>query len=98
MSSGYYNEKLTRTSMALDGWTIRLLQELSERWGTSKAGVIRRAVREANERVEKQDAAPSPLEALDWLQNGGGVVAEEAAQYRAELKSERDAKKYWWEA
>lgn len=38
--------KLTRTSMALDGWTIKALDELSERLHTSKAEVIRRAVRE----------------------------------------------------
>ncbi|MES2995664.1 MAG: hypothetical protein V4733_02530 [Verrucomicrobiota bacterium] len=98
MSSSYYPEKLTRTSMALDGWTIQLLKDLSEYWGTSKAGVIRRAVREAKERLDEKNAGPSPLEALDWLQNGGGILAEEAAEYRAELKAERDAKKYWWEA
>ena len=90
--------KLIRTSMALDGWTIEALDELSERLHTSKAEVIRRAVREMKERSDREVAAPKPLEALDWLQGGGGLVAEEAAQYRAAMVAERNAKKYWWEA
>jgi hypothetical protein len=90
--------RLTRTSMALDGWTIRALDELSERLHTSKAEVIRRAVREMKERSDRESAAPKPLEALDWLQAGGGLVAEEAAEYRAAMIAERNAKKYWWES
>jgi len=89
--------KLTRTSMALDGWTIKALDELSERLHTSKAEVIRRAVREMKERSDREVAAPKPLEALDWLQNGGGLLAEEAAEYRTAMVAERNAKKYWWE-
>lgn len=98
MSGNYDTNKLTRTSMALDGWTIGVLDELSKSWGTSKAGVIRRAVREAKERLDLKNSGPSPLEALEWLQGGGGVLLEEAAEYRANLKAEREAKKYWWEA
>jgi hypothetical protein len=90
--------RLTRTSMALDGWTIRALDELSERLHTSKAEVIRRAVREMKDRSDREGAAPKPLEALDWLQAGGGLVAEEAAEYRAAMIAERNAKKYWWES
>ena len=95
MSSDTY--KLTRTSMALDGSTIRALDELSERLHTSKAEVIRRAVREMKDRSDREVAAPKPLEALDWLQDGGGLVAEDAAAYRAAMIAERNAKKYWWE-
>jgi hypothetical protein len=90
--------KLIRTSMALDGWTLQALDELSERLHTSKAEVIRRAVREMKDRSDREVAAPKPLEALDWLQAGGGLVAEEAAEYRAAMVAERNAKKYWWEA
>lgn len=95
MSSETY--RLTRTSMALDGWTIHALDELSKRMHTSKAEVIRRAVREMKDRSDREAVAPKPLEALDWLQSGGGLVAEEAAEYRAEMIAERNAKKYWWE-
>jgi hypothetical protein len=91
------HNKLTRTSMALDGGTIHALDELSERLQTSKAEVIRRAVREMKERSDREAAAPKPLEALEWLQAGGGLVAEEAAKYRAAMIAERTAKTYWWE-
>ena len=90
--------KFIRTSMALDGWTIQALDELSERLHISKAEVIRLAIREMKERSDREVAAPKPLEALDWLQAGGGLVAEEAAEYRAAMVAERNAKKYWWEA
>jgi hypothetical protein len=88
---------LTRTSMALDGWTIQALKELSEKWQISKAEVIRRAVRQLKLQADKEDSQPSPLEALDWLQQGGGLVAEEAAEFRAEVKAGREARKFWWE-
>lgn len=91
------NYKLTRTSMALDAWTIQALELLSERLHTSKAGVIRRAVREMKERSDREVAAPKPLEALEWLQNGGGLLAEDAAEFRTAMMAERQAKKYWWE-
>jgi hypothetical protein len=91
------NSKLTRTSMALDVGTIRALDDLSERLHTSKADIIRRAVREMKERADRQAAAPSPLEALDWLQNGGGLPANEAEEFRGSMVAERHAKRYWWE-
>jgi hypothetical protein len=89
---------LTRTSMALDGWTIQALKDLSEKWQISKAEVIRRAVRQLKLQADREEQTPSPLEALDWLQKGGGLVAEEAAEFRAEVKAGREARKYWWEA
>ena len=95
--SGSDTYKLTRTSMALDAWTIRALDELSKRMHTSKADVIRRAVREMKDRSDREVSAPKPLEALDWLQSGGGLLAEEAAEYRTAMVAERNAKKYWWE-
>ncbi|MBN8458668.1 MAG: hypothetical protein J0M04_12600 [Verrucomicrobia bacterium] len=90
--------QMTRTSMALDGWTIGTLKKLSEKWQISKAEVIRRAVRQLSELAEQEDRAPTPLEALDWLQNGGGLMAEDAARFRAEITANREARTYWWEA
>jgi hypothetical protein len=92
------NYRLTRTSMALDSGTLNALGELSKKWDTSKAEVIRRAVRELKQRSDLESAAPSPLEALDWLQDGGGLVAEEAAEFRVNVAAERQAKRYWWES
>lgn len=89
---------MTRTSMALDAWTIGALKQLSEKWKISKAEVIRRAVRQLNEKAELDDLAPTPLEALDWLQNGGGLMADEAARFRAEITANREARTYWWQS
>ncbi len=83
--------------MSLDKVTIQAMDALSKKWGISKAEVVRRAVKSLKTQADKEDRLPSPLEALDWLQNGGGLVAEEAANFRAEVKAERDAKRYWWE-
>ncbi len=84
--------------MALDVWTIQALKDLSEKWSISKAEVIRRAVRQLKQQADKEDSQPSPLEALEWLQQGGGLVAEEAAAFRAEIQAGREARKYWWES
>lgn len=89
---------LTRTSMALDAWTIQALKELSEKWSISKAEVIRRAVRQLKEKSDSEEQTMDPLQALQWLQNGGGLVAEEAQNFRAEVKAEREARNYWWES
>jgi hypothetical protein len=90
--------RMTRTSMALDGWTLEALKDLSEKWGISKAEVVRRSVRQLKQKAEKEDMTPSPLKALNWLQQGGGLVAEEAAEYRAEMQAERQARQYWWQS
>jgi hypothetical protein len=89
---------LTRTSMALDGWTLRALKELAAKWDVSKAEVMRRAVKRAKEDADREAALPKPLEALDWLHDGGGLTVKEAAAHREQVRAERLAKKYWWEA
>ena len=89
---------LTRTSMALDAWTIKALSDLALRWEVSKAEVLRRAVRRLKEEADREASLPNPLAALDWLQNQGGLPPAEAAQFREEVRLEREAKRYWWEA
>ena len=88
---------LTRTSMALDAFTVRAMDELSRKWSISKAEVVRRAVRQLKEKADQEERLPSPLEALEWLQSGGGLVAEDAARFRSEVEEERKARRYWWE-
>ena len=87
----------TRTSMALDQWTLKTLKTLAEKFGISKSEVMRRAVRDFNTHVEQEALRPSPLQALDFLQNGGGLSVQEAEEFRAEVQAERQAKRYWWE-
>lgn len=89
---------LTRTSMALDAWTIQAMKELSEKWSISKAEVIRRAVRQLKEKADQEEQTLDPLQALHWLQQGGGLVAEDAEKFRADVKAEREERKYWWES
>lgn len=89
---------LKRTSMALDDWTIQALKELSEKWSISKAEVIRRGVRQLKEKADLEEQSMDPLQALNWLQNGGGLVAVVAEQFRDDVQSEREARKYWWES
>jgi Ribbon-helix-helix protein, copG family len=91
------NYLLTRTSMALDSGTLLTLKELAKLWGISKSEVMRRAVKRLKEDADRQAAQPSPLEALNWLQDGGGLTVKEAAAFREEVKAERQAKRYWWE-
>ena len=89
---------LTITSMALDAWTIQALKDLSEKWNISKAEVIRRAIRQLKEKADTEEQTLSPLEALEWLQEGGGLVAEEAEAYRTEMLANREARRPWWES
>ncbi len=89
---------LTRTSMALDAWTVQSIKELSEKWSISKSEVMRRAVRQLKEKADKEEQTVDPLQALNWLQQGGGLVADEADKFRADLKAEREERKYWWES
>jgi hypothetical protein len=89
---------LTRTSMALDQLTLSVLDLLSKKWGVPKSEVMRQAVRRIKEEDDMKENCPKPLEALDWLQNGGGLTLNEAEAFKAEVQAERDAKRYWWEA
>ena len=92
-----YTNTLKRTSMALDGGTLKTLADLAKRWSVSKAEVMRRAVRQAREEADRESALPKPLSALDWLQNGGGLTVKEAEAFRKEVRAEREARRQWWE-
>lgn len=84
--------------MALDQGTIQALGELADKWSVSKAEVIRRAVKRAKEEADREASLPSPLDALNWLQSGGGLTLQEAEAFREDVGQERQAKHYWWES
>lgn len=44
--------QLTRTSMALDGYTLKALDFLAKKWEISKAEVMRRAVSKLKEQAD----------------------------------------------
>ncbi len=92
-----YTSVLKRTSMSLDTTTLDLMQELSTKWNVSKSEVIRRAVKKAQEDDIIRTVRMSPVEALEWIRDGGGLNESEAKFLRDEVAAERAAKKYWWE-
>ncbi len=83
--------------MALDSATLSAISFLAEKWEVSKAEVMRRAVKRAKEETDLKEQQPKPIEALDWLQKGGGLTVREAEAFRKEVRAEREAKRYWWE-
>lgn len=70
---------------------------LAKRWSVSKAEVMRRAIRRVQQDVEAEDKRPSPLQAMEWLQNGAGLNVAEGAEFKENVEAERQAKRYWWE-
>lgn len=92
-----YANPLRRTSMSLDLATLSALDSLAKRHAVSKAEVMRRAVRKLRLEAEAEDRRPSPLEALDWLQQGGGLSVAEGEAFKADIRAERDARRMWWE-
>lgn len=89
---------LVRTSMSLDTGSLGTLDELAKRWSVSKAEVMRRAIRCLKEQTDRDDQRPSPLSALRWLQDGGGLSVAEGEDFKKAVTVEREAKRYWWEA
>lgn len=92
-----YATTLVRTSVSLDTGTLGVLDELAKRWDVSKAEVMRRAIRRVREDVEAEDQRPSPLQAMEWLQDGAGLSVAEGAEFKENIQAERVAKRYWWE-
>jgi Arc/MetJ-type ribon-helix-helix transcriptional regulator len=84
-----YATRLVRTSVSLDTGTLEILDGLAKRWSVSKAEVMRRAIRKAREEADAEDQRPSPLQALEWLQNGAGLSVAEGAEFKANIGAER---------
>lgn len=92
-----YASTLIRTSVSLDTGTLGVLDSLAKRWSVSKAEVMRRAIRRIQEEVDAEDKRPSPLQALEWLQNGAGLNVAQGESFKADIQAERNAERYWWE-
>ena len=73
------------------------MTELAKRWSISKAEVMRRAIKHYKEEADRRATLPGALDALEWLQTGGGLSVHEAEDFRREMQAERQAKVYWWE-
>ncbi len=81
--------KVIRATYALDAETVRLLNDLADRQGTSKSEAIRRAIRLAAERAVEE--AADPAAALEAFQQELALSPESAAEWIAEIRAERDA-------
>jgi Arc/MetJ-type ribon-helix-helix transcriptional regulator len=73
------------------------LDSLAKRWSVSKAEVMRRAIRKMNDEVVASDQRQTPLQALQWLQNGAGLNLADGEEFKVNIAAERQAKRYWWE-
>jgi predicted transcriptional regulator len=93
-----YAKPLVRTSVSLDTGTLDVLDSLAKRWSVSKAEVMRRAIRKMKDEVDAEDMRPNPLQALEWLQNGAGLTLKEGEDFKTDIATERQAKRYWWQS
>ena len=93
-----YATSLVRTSVSLDTGTLSVLDELAKRWSISKAEVMRRSIRKLKEEADAEDKRPSPLQALEWLQNGAGLNVAEGGKFKEDIEAERQGKRYWWDS
>lgn len=89
--------RMIRTSMSLDAATLETMDALAKRWAVSKAEIMRRAVRTLKAEADRESSKLTPLQALDWLQNGGGISLKEGEAFKKAVRAEREAKRYWWE-
>lgn len=93
-----YTTTSVRTSVSLDIVTLGVLDALAKRWSVSKAEVMRRAIRKIKEAADEEDQRPTPLKALEYLQGGAGLTLREGEEFKANVETERQAKRYWWES
>lgn len=76
-----------RSTYSLDLDAVQRLEGLAKRWNTSKSGALRRAIKEASERVSP--AGSEKVEALRQLQQMAALDADGVARWRAEVRRER---------
>jgi hypothetical protein len=80
-----------RTTFALDEATAQRLKRLAAHWEVSQAEVVRRSVERAEMAATPEQPDPAAmLRAL--FATGGGLEAEKAASYIAEVYEDR---KHW---
>lgn len=75
-----------KTTYALDAETVRALERMARRWGTSKSEALRRAIRAA-----AAEETGTPLQALDRLQRAARLPAARARKWAGKSRSERRA-------
>jgi predicted transcriptional regulator len=76
-----------KSTYSLDPQTVRDLERLARKYGTSKSDILRRAVQS----LAAQDTTPAAqgLHALEELQKRVGLTEEKADDWVTELRRER---------
>jgi hypothetical protein len=78
-----------KTTYALDAETVRALEQMARRWGTSKSEALRRAIRAAA--LTAGDATGGAVGALDRLQRAAALSAADAQAWGRSVRAERRA-------
>jgi hypothetical protein len=78
-----------KTTYALDAETVRALEQMARRWGTSKSEALRRAIRASA--ATAGDAAGDAVAALDRLQRAAALSAADAQAWSRSVRAERRA-------
>jgi hypothetical protein len=81
--------------MSSEAWTIHMIKGLTQKWNIFKAEVLRRAVRQLNEKADAEDYALSPTKRTHCLQETRGQVAEDAESIRERLAANLEARRAW---
>jgi len=92
------NHSVVTTPVSLDAGTLSVLDHLAEKWSVSKTEVMRRVIYKAKEEAELENPRSSPLQAIQWLQSGGGLTSQQNTDFKESIRAERDANRYWWES
>ena len=76
-----------KSTYSLDPLTVRDLERLARRFGTSKSEVLRRAVQSLASRETQLES--NGLQALDELQKSVSLTTGQAEDWAAEVRRER---------
>lgn len=76
-----------KSTYSLDVESVRILENLAQRWKVSKSEVLRRAIRVAS--LQELPANQATLDALDRLQDSLRRRKINLAQWEREVKAER---------
>lgn len=79
---------MIKATYSFDAETVRLLEEMSRRWGVSKSEAVRRAIRAAAVRSGQEH---DPVGVLRHLQAAAALNGKAASSWARSVRAERRA-------
>ena len=79
---------MIKATYSFDAETVRLLEQVSRRWGVSKSEALRRAVRAAAAHAGQED---DPVGLLRQLQAAAALSKQAASSWAGSIRAERRA-------